>query len=144
MRAFTVVSMRIERIEDAARVVEAAPLFDAAPLPEATDRFLRSPGHHLLLAYVDERPVGMITGMEMTHPDKGTEMFVYELGVEPEHRRRGIAAALVQELRALAEQRGCYGMWVNTEASNTPARAVYRGAGADEEACVVFSLDFRS
>jgi hypothetical protein len=32
---------------DAARAVEAAQLFDAAPLPEATDRFLRSPGHHL-------------------------------------------------------------------------------------------------
>jgi hypothetical protein len=29
----------------------------------------------LLVAYLDDAPVGMTTGVEMTHPDKGTEMF---------------------------------------------------------------------
>jgi len=130
-----VVDVRIERIVDAAEVHAAADLFDGPPLAEATERILATAGHHLLLAYDDEgRAVGMITGVEMTHPDKGTEMFVYELSVVPEARRRGIGKALVTELAAIARRNGCYGMWVGTEPDNEAALATYRRAGADEEA----------
>jgi ribosomal protein S18 acetylase RimI-like enzyme len=44
----------------------------------------------------------MVTGVEMTHPDKGTEMFLYELGVADEHQGRGIGRALVSALADLA------------------------------------------
>ncbi len=127
--------MRIERITDADAVHRAADLFDAPPRPDATARFLADPTHHLLLAYDDAgHPVGMISGVEMTHPDKGTEMFVYELGVAPAARLQGIATELVRELAALAKAAGCYGMWVGTEPDNAAAQATYRRAGASEEA----------
>jgi ribosomal protein S18 acetylase RimI-like enzyme len=125
--------MRIERIADAAAVHEAADLFDSPPLPDATEKFLTLPGHHLLLAYDGDRAVGMITGVELTHPDKGTEMFVYELGVAADARRRGVGSALVGALAELARERGCYGMWVSTERDNVAAHRTYRKAGADEE-----------
>ena len=127
--------MRIERIMDPAAVDAAADLFDEPPIAAATERFLASPGHHLLLAY-DEcgRPVGMISGVEMTHPDKGTEMFIYELGVAPAARLQGIGARLVTELATIARRNGCYGMWVGTEPDNAAALATYRRAGATEEA----------
>ncbi|MEV4345565.1 GNAT family N-acetyltransferase [Actinoplanes sp. NPDC049596] len=127
--------MRIERVEKAEAVEAAAGLFDGPPLPAATERFLASPGHHLLLAYDDEGvPVGMVSGVEMTHPDKGTEMFIYELGVTEGARRHGVATRLVEELAGIARRNGCYGMWVGTEPGNVAARATYRRAGASEEA----------
>ena len=127
--------MRIERVVDAAEVLRAADLFDAPPLPGATDRFLDRPGHHLLFAYDDAgAAVGMISGVEMTHPDKGTEMFIYELGVAPAARRRGVATELVRALAGVARENGCYGMWVGTESDNGAAQATYRKAGAAEEA----------
>ncbi len=126
--------MRIERVTDAAAVLAAGELFDGPPLAEPTARFLADPDHHLLLAYDGPRPIGMITGVEMTHPDKGTEMFVYELGVAPEDRRRGVATALVEALAGLARERGCYGMWVSTEPDNEAAQRTYRKAGASEDA----------
>ena len=127
--------MRIERILSAAAVATAADLFDAPPIPAATERFLAQPGHHLLFAYDDDgRPVGMISGVEMTHPDKGTEMFIYELGVAPAARLQGIGARLVAELAVIARRNGCYGMWVGTEIGNDAALATYRRAGASEEA----------
>jgi ribosomal protein S18 acetylase RimI-like enzyme len=127
--------MRIERVVDAAAVHRAAALFDSPPLPEQTDRFLADPTHHLLLAYDDaERAVGMISGIETTHPDKGTEMFIYELGVAPAARLQGVATQLVKALADLARRRGCYGMWVGTEPDNAAAQATYRRAGANEEA----------
>ena len=127
--------MRIERIIDAAEVERGGELFDGPPLKEATARFLSEGNHHLLFAYDDGgTPVGMITGVETTHPDKGTEMFVYELGVTPAARLQGVATGLVRALAALAQKRGCYGMWVGTEPDNAAAQATYRRAGATEEA----------
>jgi ribosomal protein S18 acetylase RimI-like enzyme len=126
--------MRIERIKEAAEIHRAADLFDSPPLAAATDRFLADPGHHLLFAY-DEggRAVGMISGVELTHPDKGTEMFVYELGVTPAARLQGVGSALVGALAEIARNSGCYGMWVATETDNDAALATYRRAGASAE-----------
>ena len=127
--------MRIERVVDIAAVQRAADLFDSPPLPVATERFLTEPTHHLLFAYDEAgRAIGMISGVETTHPDKGTEMFIYELGVAPASRLQGVATKLVGALADVARERGCYGMWVGTENDNAAAQATYRRAGADEEA----------
>jgi ribosomal protein S18 acetylase RimI-like enzyme len=120
---------------DAGTILAAAELFDHAPTPEWTERFLASEGHHLLLARGDDgRAVGFVSGVETTHPDKGTEMFLYELAVHEEHRNRGVGRALVRALAALARERGCYGMWVLTDADNAAALAAYRSAGGGEPA----------
>ncbi|BBH65054.1 N-acetyltransferase [Actinoplanes sp. OR16] len=126
--------MRIERITAAAEVHRAADLFDAPPLEAATERFLTDPTHHLLIAYDGgDRPIGMISGVETTHPDKGTEMLVYELGVAPVARLQGVGTALVNALAEIAKRNGCYGMWVATESDNKAALATYRRSGACEE-----------
>jgi aminoglycoside 3-N-acetyltransferase I len=126
--------MRIERITDAGAVLGAADLFDSPPLAAATEKFLAEAGHHLLFAYgPDGRAVGMISGVEMTHPDKGTEMFIYELGVAPAARLQGIGSSLVAALAEVAKANGCYGMWVGTETDNEAALATYRRAGASDE-----------
>lgn len=119
---------------DADRVVAAAPLFDHEPKPAAVQHFLAEPTHHLLVAYEEEVPVGFVTGVEMTHPDKGTEMFLYELGVAEAYRRRGIGGSLVQRLAEIAQSRGCYGMWVGTATTNAAALATYQRAGASRDA----------
>jgi ribosomal protein S18 acetylase RimI-like enzyme len=127
--------MRIERVVDAAAVHRAADLFDAPPLAAPTERFLAEPTHHLLFAYdAAGRAVGMISGVEMSHPDKGTEMFIYELGVAPDARLQGVATELVRALATVARDAGCYGMWVGTETDNVAAQATYRKAGSNEQA----------
>jgi ribosomal protein S18 acetylase RimI-like enzyme len=69
----------------------------------------------------------------MTHPDKGTEMFLYELGVDEGHRRVGLGRALVEALRELARLRGCYGMWVLTDHDNIAPLATYEAGGGSRE-----------
>jgi ribosomal protein S18 acetylase RimI-like enzyme len=114
---------------DDAAVRAARNVFDYAPEEAATRRFLAEPGHHLLVAYENGEPAGFVSGVELTHPDKGTEMFLYELGVDERFRQRGIGRALVDALRDLAVGRGCYGMFVLTDDDNVAARATYSGAG---------------
>jgi ribosomal protein S18 acetylase RimI-like enzyme len=130
---------------DEGRVVEAAPLFDYPPPPELVTRFLFQPNHHLFIAYSDGAPAGFVSGVELSHPDKGTEMFLYELAVDEAYRRQGIGSALVLALVALARERGCYGMWVLTDDDNAAAGATYRKAGAEVESKpLMFSWRFDS
>jgi len=131
-------------VTDGAVVAEGAHLFDDAPQPAASERFVAEPGHHLLFARGDDGAVlGFVSGVETTHPDKGTEMFLYELGVDPAARRQGIGSALVEALAELARSRGCFGMWVGFDADNEAARATYRRTGArDEGPFVMYAWTF--
>ncbi|KOV59291.1 GNAT family N-acetyltransferase [Streptomyces sp. MMG1121] len=137
--------MEIRRATTVTEVTAAEHLFDNPVRPEWAERFLGTAGHHLLLAYEagGTAPVGFVSGVETVHPDKGTEMFLYELAVAEPYRRRGIGRALVRRLAALARERGCYGMWVGVEAGNDVALAAYRGAGGEsEEPCTVVVWTF--
>jgi ribosomal protein S18 acetylase RimI-like enzyme len=127
--------MNIERMgpDDQERVIAAGDLFDYPPRSDAVIRFLADPTHHLLIAYSEGVPAGFVSGVEVTHPDKGIEMFLYELAVDEAHRRQGIGTALVEALRDLARDQGCYGMWVLTDADNAAAGATYRKAGGEVE-----------
>jgi aminoglycoside 3-N-acetyltransferase I len=136
--------VRIERITEAASVRAADHLFDEPSDAAATEAFLASPTHHLLVAHDETgRPIGLISGVETTHPDKGTEMFLYELAVDEASRRQGVATRLIEALGELARARGCHGMWVAVDPDNAPALATYRRARpAAEEPAVIFSWTF--
>jgi ribosomal protein S18 acetylase RimI-like enzyme len=127
------VDVEIRRLgpADEEAVLAAPALFDDTAEPEATRRFLAEPTHHLFFAYdAAGRAVGFVSGVETTHPDKGTEMFLYELGVDESARHRGVGGALVEALAASAKERGCYGMWRLTDDDNVAARKTYERVGA--------------
>jgi ribosomal protein S18 acetylase RimI-like enzyme len=139
------VIIRLLDTTDTDLVLGASHLFDGPAIRTAIERFLAEPGHHLFIAYEDELPVGFISGVEVTHPDKGTEMFLYELAVDEPYRRRGIASALVERLKSLAVERSCYGMWVLTGEDNEAALATYAHVeGTPEPGQVVIVWDFSS
>ncbi|MFD5518109.1 GNAT family N-acetyltransferase [Streptomyces sp. NPDC127066] len=135
--------MELRRAATALELTAAEYLFDSPVRPEWARRFLEAQGHHLFLAYEGEVPVGFVSGVETVHPDKGTEMFLYELAVAEPFRRRGTGRALVRELAALARERGCYGMWVGVDRGNDIALATYRSAGGEDDgSCTVMTWDF--
>ena len=128
---------------DTDAVLAAWKLFDRTPNTGWTDRFLAERNHHLLIAYVEDEPAGFVSGIETTHPDKGTEMLLYELGVDDAHRLQGIGTALTTALRDLARHRGNRGMWVIIDHGDEIPAATYRAAGATErESAEILSWDF--
>jgi ribosomal protein S18 acetylase RimI-like enzyme len=140
--------MEIKRLgpDDVDAVLEAPDLFDHPATKVATEAFLAQPNHHLFLAFDDDgTAVGFVSGVETTHPDKGTEMFLYELAVAEHARRRGIGTALVAALADLARAHNCYGMFVLTDDDNDAALATYRSTGTTNESPhVMLEWDLRS
>ena len=129
----------ITQVTDPADLVAASHLFDNPVSPEGAADVLGRPGHLVLLARSDDgSDVGFVSGVEMRHPDKDAEMFLYELAVDEDRRRQGVATALLAALRDVALARGCRGMWTGTEADNTAALAAYRAAGAEIDDGSVF------
>lgn len=138
------VEIALEVANSIESVREAAHLFDHPVDDEATSAFLDDRRHVLLLARIGGNPVGFVSGVELSHPDKPrSEMFVYELGVDEGFRRRGVATALMRGLIELCEARGCGEMFVLTEHDNEAAIATYRKAlGTPEPAGVMFTWDW--
>jgi ribosomal protein S18 acetylase RimI-like enzyme len=127
---------------DESLVLRCSDLFDGPARPDWTTTFLQEPTHHLVVALEGDTPVGFISGVEVTHPDKGTEMFLYELATHEDHRRKGIARALIRALVERSRERGYYDVFVATEPDNAAAIATYRDAGFNPpDPVVMLTLD---
>ncbi len=108
-----------------------------------TAEFLSDPRHHMVVAMLDERVIGMASAVHYVHPDKPPELWVNEVGVAPPYRQQGIGRQLVVALFARARELGCKEAWLGTEESNTAARRLYAAVGGVEETMVyiTFELD---
>ncbi len=61
------------------------------------------------------------------------EIYIYDLAVDEAHRRKGIATALIEELRSIARQRGAWVIYVQADPDDPPAIALYEKLGARED-----------
>ena len=82
------------------------------------------------VAFDADEPVGFVLAYELIrrHGDESM-IFVYELGVDERHRRRGIASALMRELEQEARARNIREGFVLTERENEPAMRLYESVG---------------
>lgn len=135
---------RIRRLgpHDEAEAEDAVRTFkNASRTTGSLGAFLRNPANYLLVADADGRIVGSLTAYRLERADReACQMFVYEVGVVEEWRRRGVATALLREIVALARAEGMFEAFVLTSRGNVAARRLYARTGGeveDESALVV-------
>jgi ribosomal protein S18 acetylase RimI-like enzyme len=123
--------VRVQRMgrADEGELARFQDAFDNEVISEETKRFLADDRHHMVLGYVNDRPAGFASAVEVFHPDKRCELFLNEIAVMEGGRRRGVARALIRELKRLGRERGCVSMWVLTDEGNEPAMGLYRSTG---------------
>lgn len=92
-------------------VLSTAELFANPPTDEWTHDFLDRGSNLLLLATIDDRPVGMLVAVETGHLGASPDLFVYGIRVHEELRHRGIAHQLVDKALGIAEEAGCAKVW---------------------------------
>jgi aminoglycoside 3-N-acetyltransferase I len=67
------------------------------------------------------------------------EIYIYDLAVAKEHRRKGVATGLIAALTRVATERGAYVIYVQADRDDAPAIALYQGLGTRED---VHHFDF--
>ena len=99
-------------------------------------RLLGSDYFIALAALNDKEVVGGIAAYELVKFERErSEIYIYDLAVAEKHRRKGVATALIQELKKIAMARGAYVIFVqaDTDVEDEPAIALYTKLGTRED-----------
>lgn len=82
----------------------------------------------------DDAVVGGLAAYELRKFEQArSEIYIYDLAVAAEHRRQGIATALIAKLKEIARARGAYVIFVQADYGDPPAIALYSKLGARED-----------
>ncbi len=88
----------------------------------------------VLVALAGDAVLGGLVAYELDKFERARrELYIYDLAVDERHRRRGIATALIEQLRAIAMQRGVWVIYVQADPGDLPAIALYEKLGTRED-----------
>lgn len=91
-----------------------------------------TPGHELRsMVTEDGERVGHAWFVPEDKPF-GRVLFIYDIAVDPEHRRRGYARQALGEIEAFAREHGYVGVQLHVFGGNAGARRLYLEAGFEE------------
>ena len=84
----------------------------------------------VLLAYVAEQPVGLLTAIEGFSTFRCQPLLnIHDLVVDIEHRGKGISHQLLENLETIAIERGCCKLTLEVLQGNAIAKASYQSFG---------------
>ena len=87
-----------------------------------------------LAALKNGNVVGGIAAYELRKfEQERSEIYIYDLAVAAEHRREGIATALIRKLQQLAAARAAYVIFVQADVGDAAAIALYSKLGVRED-----------
>jgi len=102
---------------------------------------LSSDSAWLLIAYHNAGPAGLAVLARVPKLDKRAGfLYLDELHVLAEHRRRGIGGALMRAAIDLARELGLAGIRVLTRPDNRPARALYESLGGQRSEALLYQF----
>ena len=113
---------------------EVATFGTARPGAEYRDGLLGSDYFIALAALEGDKVVGGLAAYELKKfEQERSEIYIYDLAVDEDHRRHGIATGLIEELQRIAAGRGAYVIFVQADYGDDPAIALYTKLGARED-----------
>ena len=106
----------------------------ATPSDEYLQRLLNRPDFITIVALHDEAVVGGLSAYVLEKFERErSEIYIYDLAVDERHRRRGVATALIAELRRIGGAIGAYVIFVQADPGDAPAIALYTSLGTRED-----------
>ena len=106
----------------------------AQPSRAYLERLLRGDYFIGIAALEGDVVVGGLAAYELPKSEQErSEIYIYDLAVAAAYRRRGIATALIDELRPLAATRGAWVIFVQAYRGDEPAVALHTKLGARED-----------
>jgi GNAT superfamily N-acetyltransferase len=93
--------------------------------PRIPESYLKSSAHAGFLAYLQNRPAGLLLLSESWN---GMAV-IDDIQVDASHRRQGIATSLLRKAETWAHQRNLYGLRLETQDTNVAACQLYEQCG---------------
>jgi aminoglycoside 3-N-acetyltransferase I len=107
---------------------------NAIPSEEYLKSLLSKSHFIALVALRSGSVVGGLTAYELEKfEQERKELYIYDLAVSEEHRRKGIATKLIQELKAIAKARKAYVIYVQADKDDKAAIQLYESLGTKED-----------
>jgi aminoglycoside 3-N-acetyltransferase I len=104
------------------------------PSPDYLRELLGSEYFIAIAASKNGKVVGGIAAYELKKfEQQRSEIYIYDLAVALEHRRQGIATALIQKLQQIAASRAAYVIFVQADIDDEPAIELYSKLGVRED-----------
>jgi len=111
------------------------------PDDEYLSRLLSSDTFVALAAISGGNVIGGVTAYVLPKFEQArSELYIYDVAVDENYRRRGVATAMIGELQRLAAERGVYVIFVQADRGDEPAIALYTKLGVRED---VLHFDIR-
>jgi ribosomal protein S18 acetylase RimI-like enzyme len=112
----------------------------AVPPDDYLQSLLALPHFIVVVARRGDQVIGGLAAYELRKFERDRrEIYIYDLAVAKEHRRKGVATALIGELKRIARERGAYVIFVQADQGDGPAIALYEAIGTRED---VHHFDF--
>ena len=106
----------------------------APPSDDYVRGYLGNPGNILLVATEDNEVTGALAAYVLQKFEQArSEIYIYDLAVDEAHRRKGIATALIERLKAVAREGGAYVIYVQADYGDDPAINLYAKLGTRED-----------
>ena len=87
-----------------------------------------------LAAIVDGRVVGALAAYVLKKfEQERSEIYIYDLAVREDCRRRGVATGLINKTREIAKDIGAWVVYVQADAGDDPAIKLYESLGTRED-----------
>ena len=87
-----------------------------------------------LAGWIDGEMAGALAAYELVkYEAERSEIYIYDLAVREERRRRGVATALIEALKPIARKKGAWVIYVQADPPDAPAVALYDKLGVREE-----------
>jgi aminoglycoside 3-N-acetyltransferase I len=97
-------------------------------------RLLSDPKFVALAAVDEDEVIGGLAAYELVKLEQErSEFYIYDLAVREDRRRRGVATALIEELKHIAAAAGAWVIFVQADYVDAPAIALYTKLGARED-----------
>lgn len=93
------------------------------------DTFLESNLDYVVACIEDNEIIGFLLAYELQRFDKNNMMYIHEVDVLQEYRRRGVGRQMIEEIIRICKERGLCKMFLITNKSNVPACRLYETTG---------------
>jgi aminoglycoside 3-N-acetyltransferase I len=112
---------------------EVATYQDAVPSGAYLQSLLAKPHFIALVALYGDQVVGGLAAYELEKFERDRrEIYIYDLAVAEEHRRKGLATNLIKELQRIAKKRHAYVIFVQADPQDESAIRLYESFGKRE------------